>query len=170
MGLLLILLFIIVPIAELYVIIQVGSAIGVLPTLAIILGGAVVGSALLRAQGRAAWRRFNAALQQRRFPARETADGVMIVVGGTLLLTPGFITDIVGLALLFPPSRALVRALMWRYLRRRFEFAHATASWGYRRMGGSPYDVEGSAHEVPTNGAGPPERSPDERQRPPLPP
>jgi UPF0716 protein FxsA len=173
---LLLLLFIVVPIAELYVIIQVGSWIGVWPTLAILLGDALLGWALLRQQGRAAWRRFNAALEERRFPAREVADGVMVTVGGTLLLTPGFITDIVGLLLLLPPTRALIRGLLGRYLRRRFQLVGGTATWGYERGRGpgyrgrdAPYDLDGTAHEMPGNGAAPPDRA-DERERPPLPP
>jgi UPF0716 protein FxsA len=175
----LLLLFIVVPIAELYVIIQVGSWIGVWPTLAILLGDALLGSMLLRHQGRAAWRRFNAALDQQRFPAREVADGVMITIGGTLLLTPGFITDIVGLLLLLPPTRALIRGLLGRYLRRRFRLVSGPVTWGYGHARGAgpagadpsdaSYDIEGTAHEVPGNGAAPPSRA-DERERPPLPP
>ena len=108
----LVLLFIVVPLAELYVIIKVGEAIGILPTLAILLADALLGSMLLRHQGRSAWRRFNAAIAEGRFPGREAADGVMIAVGGTLLLTPGFITDVFGLLLLLPPTRALVLSLI----------------------------------------------------------
>src|SRR5215470_5156632 len=103
----LVLLFIVVPILELYVIIQVGEAIGVWPTLALLLLDAILGSLLLKHQGRGAWRRFNEALAQRRFPGKEVADGLLIVVGGTLLLAPGFLTDIVGVFLLIPPTRAL---------------------------------------------------------------
>lgn len=114
MPLLLIVLFIVVPIAELYVIIQVGELIGIWPTLGLLLLDAVGGSMLLRHQGRGAWRRFNEALAQRRFPGREVVDGVMIVVGGTLLVSPGFITDVFGLFLLFPPTRALARAALRR--------------------------------------------------------
>jgi UPF0716 protein FxsA len=152
---LLLILFIVVPIAELYVIIQVGQAIGLLPTLAILIGDAVLGSLLLRQQGRSAWRRFNAALDQRRFPGKEVADGVMITVGGTLLLTPGFITDLVGLMLLIPPTRALIRRGLWAFLGRRFRLVGGTATWGYERArggtarrAGRPYDVEGTAREV----------------------
>jgi UPF0716 protein FxsA len=116
----LVVLFIVVPIAELYVIIQIGGLIGVWPTLALLLADALLGSLLLRQQGRGAWRRFNLALAEGRFPGREVADGLLIAVGGTLLLTPGFITDIVGLVLLIPPTRALVRALLRRTVTRRF--------------------------------------------------
>jgi UPF0716 protein FxsA len=111
----LVLLFIVVPILELYVIIQVGGLIGIWPTLALLLLDAILGSMLLRHQGRGAWRRFNEALAQGRFPGKEVVDGLLIVIGGTLLLAPGFITDIVGLIFLIPPTRALVRAVLKRF-------------------------------------------------------
>jgi UPF0716 protein FxsA len=164
---LLVIFFIVIPIAELYVIIQVGQAIGLIPTLAILLADALLGSLLLRHQGRSAWRRFNEALEQRRFPGKEVADGVMITFGGALLLTPGFITDIAGLALLIPPSRAVIRRIGYSFFGRRFKLVGGAASWGYGRMGpksgpsapggpgprgGQPYDVEGSAEEVPGEG------------------
>jgi UPF0716 protein FxsA len=156
---LLVILFIVVPIVELYVIIQVGQAIGVLPTLALLLADAVLGSLLLRHQGRGAWRRFNEALAQRRFPAREVADGVMIAVGGTLLLAPGFVTDIFGLILLIPPTRAIVRRLLGTYVGKRFLIVGTSrfrppgpgpgpgAGAGPAQPGRS-YDFEGTAEEL----------------------
>src|SRR5215211_2731369 len=116
---LLVLIFILVPIAELYVIIKIGGAIGILPTLGLLIADALLGSFLLRQQGRAAWVRFNRALAENRLPHKEVFDGVLIVFGGALLLTPGFITDIFGLILLIPPTRALVRAFGSRTVRRR---------------------------------------------------
>ncbi len=116
----LIAVFIAVPILELYVIVKVGGLIGVLPTLVLLFAMSVLGATLLRHQGRGAWQRFNAALAARRFPGREVADGLMITVGGVLLLTPGFITDAVGLLLLLPPTRALARRLLQAYVARRF--------------------------------------------------
>jgi UPF0716 protein FxsA len=153
---LLVILFIVVPLAELYVIIKVGEAIGVLPTIALLLLDSILGAALLRHQGRAAWNRFNLALAENRVPARETFDGAMVILGGALLLTPGFITDIFGLALLVPPSRAVVRrASSWAVLRR-FGFGTRVFVWGARnaprgraRPPSRDYDVEGTAHEVP---------------------
>ena len=153
---LLVILFIVVPIVELYVIIQVGQAIGVVPTLALLVADALLGSLLLRHQGRGAWRRFNAALAERRFPGREVADGLMIAVGGTLLLTPGFVTDIFGLALLIPPSRAVLRGLLRRVAARRFVVVGAASrmpgGWptggAPPNGGGSSYDYEGTAEEV----------------------
>ena len=115
MGLLLVLLFIVVPIAELYVIIQVGGLIGVGPTLLLLLLDAILGSWLLKHEGRAAWRRFNLALAERRMPAKEVADGFLIILGGALLIAPGFITDIFGILFLLPPTRAVARRILRRW-------------------------------------------------------
>jgi UPF0716 protein FxsA len=154
--LLLLILFLALPIAELYVIIQVGQWIGLVPTLAILLLDGFVGAALARSQGRAAWARFNRALAEGRVPASETFDGAMIVLGGALLLAPGFITDTVGFLLLAPPTRALLRGAVARMARRRTTFAWTLS--GAPRGGGPPrppgaptshgYDYEGSAREV----------------------
>ena len=114
MRLLLILLFIAVPIAELAIIIQVGQLIGVWWTIGLLIVDSVLGSMLMRAQGRSAWRRFTAAVQEARPPAREVADGVLIIFGGALLLTPGFISDFFGLLFLLPPTRALIRRVFLR--------------------------------------------------------
>jgi UPF0716 protein FxsA len=144
---LLVALFIVVPIVELYVIIQIGSLIGVWPTVALLLADALLGSLLLRHQGRGAWRRFNLALAEHRFPGREVADGLLIAIGGTLLLTPGFVTDIVGLIFLVPPTRAIVRRLMRGYVGRRFVVVGMPGSRGPaapRR----DYDFEATAEEV----------------------
>jgi UPF0716 protein FxsA len=158
---LLVLLFIVIPIAELYVIIQVGEAIGVLPTLALLLLDAVLGSLLLRHQGRGAWRRFNEALAQRRFPGKEVADGLLIVIGGTLLLAPGFITDIFGIFLLIPPTRAIARRVLKRFTVGRFPVVGMSGGSGPFGSGGGPgappsrhYDYDVNAEEMPTNGSG----------------
>lgn len=160
---LLIVLFIVVPIAELYVIIKVGELIGVLPTLILLLADAMLGSLLLRHQGRGAWRRFNEALAERRFPGREVVDGVLIVIGGTLLLTPGFLSDLAGLFLLLPPTRALSRRLLRRFTVGRFAVVGLGGGPGPfgRAPGGPPpgrrgYDFEATAEEVPAEAAAEP--------------
>jgi UPF0716 protein FxsA len=148
---LLLLLFIVVPLVELYVIIQVGQAIGPLPTIGLLLLDSILGSVLLRSQGRGAWLRFNQAIAMGRVPTREVADGVMIIFGGALLLTPGFVTDILGALFLLPPTRAILRRLLRRAAARRFIVA---APFGAMRRGASgrggprAWDVEGSAREV----------------------
>jgi len=115
----LVLLFIVVPLAELYVIIQVGQAIGALPTIGLLLLDSLLGSWLLRSQGRAVWGRFRTALANGRPPATETIDGALVIAGGTLMLAPGFITDLLGALLLLPPSRAAVRRWILRHARSR---------------------------------------------------
>jgi UPF0716 protein FxsA len=150
---LLFLLFIVVPIAELYVIIQVGQAIGILPTIALLLLDSIVGTWLLRQQGRVAWRRFNAALQAGRPPAQETIDGGLILVGGAFLLTPGFLSDILGVILLLPPTRAVVRRLLARRFLGRMTAGMArgaTARFGAPAGTRPPrdYDIDGTAHDV----------------------
>lgn len=108
MALLLVLLFILVPIAEIYLIIQVGQAIGPLPTVALLIVDSIVGAWLLRHQGRRAWTSFNEALAAGRMPHREILSGALVIFGGALLLTPGFLTDIAGLLLLIPPTRRVI--------------------------------------------------------------
>ncbi|HEU4706924.1 MAG TPA: FxsA family protein [Solirubrobacterales bacterium] len=159
MPLLLIVLFIVVPIAELYVIIKVGELIGVVPTLFLLLADAVLGSMLLKHQGRGAWRRFNEALAERRFPGREVVDGALIIVGGTLLLTPGFITDVAGAFLLIPPTRALARRLLNRIAVGRFTVVSMGGGPFGRPDGAGPrpsrdYDFEATAEEVPDDRGG----------------
>jgi len=141
-------LFIAVPIVELYVIIQIGGLIGVWPTIALLLADALLGSLLLRHQGRGAWRRFNRALAERRFPGREVADGLLIAIGGTLLLTPGFVTDIFGAIFLIPPTRAIVRRLMRGYVARRFVVVGGPGAPNGAGSANRSYDYEATAEEI----------------------
>ncbi len=105
-------LFLVVPIAELYVLIQIGQAIGAPLTIALLIGDSILGAALMRSQGRVAWIRFNAALAEGRAPGREVMDGALVIFGGAFLLTPGFLSDILGVLLLFPPTRTVIRRLL----------------------------------------------------------
>jgi UPF0716 protein FxsA len=157
MPLLLVVLFIVVPIVELFVIIQVGEAIGVLPTIALLIADSVLGSMLMRSQGRTAWWRFNAALAEGRIPHREVLDGALVIFGGALLLTPGFVTDILGLVLLLPPTRALVRRVVTRrFLPRIVATGMGGIAGAGRRPGATRTrpgpadggDVDGTATEV----------------------
>ena len=147
----LLILLVAIPIAELYVIIQVGQWLGVGPTIALLIASSVVGSLLLRAQGRSAWRRFNAAVAEGRVPTREVLDGVCVIAGGLAMLAPGFITDVFGVLLLLPPTRAVFRRVALANLATRM--AAQGASWGVGKVAGrraaprQDYDVEGSARE-----------------------
>jgi UPF0716 protein FxsA len=120
---LLVALFVVVPLVELYLIIQVGQAIGALPTIGVLVLDSLLGSLLMRAQGRAVWRRFNEAIAAGRPPAREVLDGAFVLVGGALLLTPGFATDVLGVLLLLPPTRRVLQQLALRAGLRRVRVA-----------------------------------------------
>lgn len=147
---LLVLAFVGVPILEIYVILQVGQAIGVLPTIALLVFDSLLGAWLMRSQGRIVWRRFTAALAEGRPPAREVLDGALVIVGGALQLAPGFVTDVLGLMLVVPPTRALVRRAMVRRLARRGAARAGLWAAGTPRRGAprpGDYDVEGTAHE-----------------------
>lgn len=154
MPLLLFALFIVMPILELYVIIQVGQEIGVLWTLALLIADSLLGTWLMRSQGRMAWRRFNAAMAEGRIPAREVIDGALIIFGGAFLLTPGFVTDIFGLFFLVPLTRALARRTIVRVFAGRFRIAMVGMdAAGRYREGRRPrraedYDVEGTATDI----------------------
>ncbi|HEY2477708.1 MAG TPA: FxsA family protein [Solirubrobacterales bacterium] len=172
MGLLLVLVFIVVPIAELFVIIQVGEWIGVVPTLLLLLLDAVAGSWLLKHEGRSAWRRFNQALAERRLPAKEVADGFLVILGGALLIAPGFITDIFGLLFLIPPTRAVARRVLRRWTIGRVAvvgFPGGGTMGGFGTGPGGPgggpgrgtgakrsYDYDVDAEEVPEDDPGEP--------------
>jgi UPF0716 protein FxsA len=146
MPFLLVALFILVPIAELAVIIQVGQAIGVWWTILLLIADSILGSLLMRSQGRVAWRRFNEAVGAARVPAREVADGVLVIFGGALLLTPGFLTDIVGLLFLLPPTRAAIRRIFLRQAMKRISISMVGVQVpnAARRSD----DVEGTAVDV----------------------
>jgi UPF0716 protein FxsA len=137
----LIAIFVLVPLAELYVIIKVvGPALGAPLTIALLAADSLAGAWLMKSQGRAVWRRFNEAIGAGRIPHREIVDGVLIIFGGAFLITPGFITDILGFLLLIPPTRSLFRRSLQRRLERR---TIVTRSRGEPRG----YDVEGTATE-----------------------
>ncbi len=111
------LLFIIVPLLEIIVIIQVGQAIGAWWTVGLLVADSMLGAWLLRREGARAWRAFREALAEGRWPGDEVAQGSMVIVGGTLLLTPGFLTDVVGFLLLVPVSRRIASRTVRRRVR-----------------------------------------------------
>lgn len=110
------LLLLVVPLIELWVILAVADRIGILETIVALIAVAVAGTWLLIREGTATWRRFRNTLAEGQVPTGELADGALILIGGALLLTPGFITDIVGLFFLFPVTRAATRRAFRRFL------------------------------------------------------
>jgi UPF0716 protein FxsA len=147
----LLLLLIVVPIAEIALIIQVGEWIGVWWTIALLLADALLGSLLLRTQGRAVWRRFSVAVGEGRIPHREVLDGVLVIFGGALMLAPGFITDVFGALFLFPPTRALMRRLLVRRAVLRIVGTPRTPA-----RNGRPDDIEATAVDVDPDRLDPP--------------
>ncbi|MCU1537307.1 MAG: FxsA cytoplasmic rane protein [Humibacillus sp.] len=111
-------MLLLVPIVEILVLIAVGHAIGGWPTFLLLLATSLLGAWLIRREGGRAWRALNQALRDGRMPARELADGVLVLVGGTLLLAPGFVTDLVGLFLVLPFTRPVARTLLQGVLAR----------------------------------------------------
>lgn len=145
---LLLLLFVAVPLVELYVIIQVGQAIGALWTIVLLLAISLTGAMLLRAQGRSTWRRFRAALAAGRAPTGETVDGALVIMGGALMLTPGFVTDALGVLLLLPPSRAVARRGILRNARSRLLMGFAGSAGASRGRTRQDYDVDSTARDA----------------------
>lgn len=112
--------FVLVPLLEIFLIVQAGQAIGIGWTILILVGDSILGAVLLKREGLAAWRALTEALASYRMPARELADGVLVLVGGTLLLTPGFFTDAIGFAFLVPFTRPVARKALTAFISRRF--------------------------------------------------
>jgi UPF0716 protein FxsA len=116
---LLALVFLVVPVVELAVIIQVGQAIGGLETVALLVAVSVAGGWLVKREGLGVVRRIQTAVQGGRVPGKELADGALIVFAGALLITPGFLSDLLGIALLLPPVRAVIRPVLLGALTKR---------------------------------------------------
>ncbi len=115
------LLFVLVPVLELVLLIQLGRVIGLLPTVGLVLLTGAVGAWLARAEGVRVFFTFQRELASGRLPGQSLFDGICILVGGALLLTPGVLTDFVGFALLLPPSRRWLQKMMRRRLERQIE-------------------------------------------------
>ena len=111
--------FIAVPLLEIYVLIQVGQVIGVWWTILILVADSILGTWLVRREGGRAWRALQTALNSGRMPARELADGALILIGGTLMLAPGFVTDAFGILLILPLTRPVARRLLTTVVARR---------------------------------------------------
>lgn len=113
---LLLLAFVAVPIVELAVILEVGGYLGVWPTIVILVADSVAGAVLVKREGRRAWEAFRRALSEARWPGDEVTQGALVLIGGALLLTPGFVTDVVGLLAVIAPTRSLASRLIRRRL------------------------------------------------------
>ncbi len=136
-------LLLIWPVAEVFVAIRIAEAIGVLATLLLLVASWPIGMWALRSQGRAAWRRLGDAVAAGRPPGREVLDGALVLIGGALMIAPGFITDVLGAGLLLPPTRIVMRGLLVRNLQSRLVVQAA-------RFGRRPAhcDVDSTATDV----------------------
>ena len=144
MPLLLVLAFIVVPLVELWVIVEVGGLLGLWPTILLLLLDSVVGAVLVRREGSRAWRKFREALGAGRIPDDEILQGALLLFGGALLLTPGFVTDVLGLALVLPITRApFARLIRLRVVP--IPFQVGAGMWNSARDGGQ---------DGPTSGGG----------------
>lgn len=137
--LLLLIVFVMVPVLELWLILQVadllgGDSRGAALTVLLLVGDSLLGAALLRSQGRAVWREFTRAIDERRMPSREIVSGGFVILGGALLLTPGFLTDLMGLSMLLPPTRRLLGGWVMGMLSRRVRLSFAIADTGLRNF------------------------------------
>lgn len=136
-----VLVFICWLVAEVFVAIKVAELIGVGWMALALIASWPIGTWAFRSQGRAAWRRLGDAVSASRAPTREVLDGALVLVGGLLMIMPGFITDVIGAALLLPPTRASVRRALVRNLNSRF----LVATFGRRPV---PYDVDSTATDL----------------------
>src|SRR4051794_14631086 len=146
---LLFLIFIVLPIAELYVIFKVGEVIGAPLTIAILILDSLLGAWLLRSQGRTVWNRFQPPREAGRAPHGEGVDGVLVIFGGAFLITPGFIPDIIGIPLLLPATRGLYRRFLVRRGTRFLGISFVPGRAGRRPPpSNGDFDVEGTAVDV----------------------
>jgi UPF0716 protein FxsA len=111
-GALIVLALVVVPLVEIYLLIQVGQVLGALPTIALLVVMSVIGGLLLKREGTRTWRAFRSATASGRVPAKEVADGALVIFGGALMLTPGFATDVLGLLCVLPLTRPAVRRVL----------------------------------------------------------
>lgn len=116
---LLVVAFVVVPLLEIFVLIQVGQVIGPWWTILLLVADSILGSWLIKREGGRAWAALRTALATGRMPARELADGALILVGGTLMLSPGFVTDALGIVLILPVTRPAARRVLSRLIARR---------------------------------------------------
>ncbi|TIC87661.1 FxsA family protein [Nocardioides sp. GY 10113] len=107
--------FIVVPLIELYVLIQVGQVIGAAPTIVLLVVDSLIGAWLLKREWGHTWRALRTRIEEGGLPTRELADGALVTLGGALMLSPGFVTDILGVLLILPPTRPVFRRLVIAY-------------------------------------------------------
>jgi UPF0716 protein FxsA len=132
------LLFVGLPMVEIYLLVQLGQQIGAWWTLLIVIGAGVLGTYLVKREGGRAWKALQVALASHRMPATELADGALILIGGTLLLTPGFVSDVFGLFCILPFTRPMARRVLAKVIARRLTLT-AASPFGASASFGQPF-------------------------------
>ncbi|MDA1027838.1 MAG: FxsA family protein [Bacteroidetes bacterium] len=158
------LLFVALPAIEIYLLIQLGQLIGGLQTFGLILATGLIGSYLAKKQGIAVWTELNNKLNSGRMPGNELIDGAIILVSGTLLVTPGVITDLIGILGLFPITRALIRKLVQAYFKGNPGFRMQFGAFGGNQTSsgsaGVPFSAAPSQPEVSSPNSAPANAAP----------
>jgi UPF0716 protein FxsA len=151
----LVLAFLVVPVLEIYVIVQVGQAIGGWQTAGLLLFESLLGAWIVKREGRRAWRALRDSIGAGAMPSRQLTDAALVLVGGTLLVTPGFLSDVVGFFLVLPITRPLARRVVAWFLARRVEAAVRGMAMGPGGGGGAAATGRafGPAARVPRPGA-----------------
>lgn len=150
----LLIVFLLVPVVEIWLFVRVGEIIGAWQTVGLVIAMAVIGAILIRVQGFAVLNRARAALDAGEFPTTALFDGLFLLIAGFLLITPGFMTDILGILLFIPPLRRWFGAALWAWISRRpgvviHSSGHSSGhSAGRSGSGRSGIVVEGSYHEI----------------------
>lgn len=147
-------LLVALPITETWLLLRVGHAIGALPTVAVLLAEAALGAWLLRREGSRAWQALQATLVAGRLPAAELTDAALVLVGGLLLMLPGFLTDVVGLVFLVPSTRPLARRLVGWFAARQVGGRLDDLGLLEERMRGSSTTIEGEVVPEPSPAPG----------------
>lgn len=156
---LLVLLFVVAPVAEIYVIVQVAHGIGAPETILLLGAVSILGASMAKRQGLAVIRRMQATVADGRVPSGEIVDGALLLLAGALMIAPGFISDVLALLLILPPTRAVVRSVLLRRIRSGGMVASVIASPGRRFRADGTWDVE-SWEEPPGPTPGRPELGP----------
>jgi UPF0716 protein FxsA len=138
-GWLLVVAFVVVPLVEIYVIIQVGQVIGAWWTILLLIADSLFGSWLVKREGGRAWRALRTALGEGRMPARELADGILILLGGAFILSPGFVLDAIGLLCILPLTRPIGRRILSGVISRKLVGVSFATSGRTTAGGASPY-------------------------------
>lgn len=141
--------FVVVPLVEIFVIIQIGHVIGPWWTIALLVADSVLGSWLIKREGARAWRALRVALREGRMPSRELADGMLILIGGTLMLTPGFVSDVVGIWCILPFTRPAAQRLLTGFVNRRLAVPRASYDGRARQSRGASGPTPGNPWRRP---------------------